>query len=370
MKRITWGGAAVLLMESVYAEEVAIRPDPVRQPLKIAGGVTAVAQRPRDKRIDSEAVASFDWMATWEAGAGSWTLYLEGNTTPRATGVSAVLPEANHDAGTALTDDGKGRLQISGLHYAYPLVTGELTLGLLNAPGFLDASAVANDEKSQFLATTLVNNPTIAFPDYAPGIAYRYEADAGPGLVLLLMGSHGLGDNPRASYAELLGLGDEGKGVFAAAEGYWQQGGWALRLGVWGQFAEYPRLDGGAGTEHNYGLYTSVDWPVGPGLLNLRLGVANDAVSKARDFAGVAYELPLSVATLGIGLSHTRVSNEGRAATEDDMTQAELYTRFALTERLHLTPAVQWLRNSHFDASGADFDADQTLIGVRVGYSF
>ncbi|MFA7096019.1 MAG: hypothetical protein WC383_05985 [Gammaproteobacteria bacterium] len=48
------------------------------------------------------------------------------------------------------------------------------------------------------------------------------------------------------------------------------------------------------------------------------------------------------------------------------MTQAEFYARFALTGRLHLTPAVQRLRNSGCGASGDVFDAGQTL----VGYSF
>ncbi|MFA7096020.1 MAG: hypothetical protein WC383_05990 [Gammaproteobacteria bacterium] len=84
--------------------------------------------------------------------------------------------------------------------------------------------AVADDEKSQLLATTLVKNLSNASPGYAPVIASRHE----PGWTPSLSGSHGRGGNPRAFYSELLNLGDCGKKSRAAAEGCWQQGGGAV----------------------------------------------------------------------------------------------------------------------------------------------
>ena len=340
------------------------------QPIAVEGGITAVLQVPNDKRVDAELVGSFDLVTTLPAGDGKWVIYVEGNTTPRAEGVSHLLGEANADAGSALDRDGKGRLQVSELHYFHSYADGLLVAGLVDVTTSLDGSEVANDETSQFLSGALVNNPTIEFPDYSLGVVYNREASEGKGFSLVLTSSHGLADNPDASYAQLVDVGADGKGVFAAAEGQWPVADTQLRAGAWINTADHVPLGGVAGSEHNYGVYIVADGHLATGMWNLRAGLANDNVSQASHFLSAAMERPVNNATLGLGIAYTGLSRKDTTPQQDDMLQAEGYLRFAIRQQLTLTPALQWIKNSGFDSSGTTFDADQTLLSLRLNYTF
>ena len=133
-------------------------------------GLTAIALNTSDKRIKNEETASADLWLRWQMPSGRWALYLEGNTTPRTDGVSTVIGESNADAGTALDEIRRGRVQISVLDYTHNWdATRSLTVGMIDASSYLDVSRIANDENTQFLGVSFVNNPTIQFPDYAGG---------------------------------------------------------------------------------------------------------------------------------------------------------------------------------------------------------
>ena len=339
-------------------------------PVAVEGGITAVLQRADDSAIDSELLASFDLVTTFPAGGGKWVVYVEGNTSPRNQGVSALLSEANADAGSALDRDGNGRLQISELHYFHSLGEGLLVAGLVDVTGTLDTSEVANNETQQFLSTSLVNNPTIGFPDYSLGVVYNREFDESRGYSLALTSSHGLADNPDASYAQLVDVGADGKGIFAAAEGQWPAAGTSLHAGVWVNTADHARLDGRPGTEQNYGLYLVADGRLADSQWNVRAGLANDEVSQAAQFLSVALERPMNKAALGLGFAFTGHSSEDATPNRDDMLQAEAYLRFAPRADVSLTPSVQWLSNSGFDASGQPLDSDQLLLSLRLNYTF
>jgi hypothetical protein len=340
------------------------------QPVAVEGGLTAVFQTATDKHIDSELVTSFDLVTTLPRGNGKWVVYVEGNTSPRTDGVSTLLGEANADAGSALDRDGNGRLQVSELHYFQPFADGLLVSGLVDVTSTLDSSEVANDETHQFLSAPLVNNPTIDFPDYSLGVVYNRETGPDRGYSLALTSSHGLGDNSDASYAQLVDINAEGKGVFAAAEGQWPLATTRLHLGMWLNSAGHARLDGGAGTEHNYGLYLGVDGRLGRGMWNLRVGLANDQVSPTSRFLSAAVERPLSQATLGLGLAYSGLSAQDTTAQQDNSLLAEAYLRFVPRDDVSLTPAVQWLRNSGFDTSATTVDNEQLLLSLRLNYTF
>lgn len=343
------------------------------RPPAIEGGVTAVFQHADDRRIEDEVVASLDLVATLPAGPGEWTLYVEGNTTPRSRGVSSMLPGANADAGTALDADGDGRLQVSELHYALDGAGGRWTLGVFDPKGFLDTSTVANDETTQFLGAPLVNNPTIKFPDYTPGIVYAREAQGTiPGFTLALTSSNGLADNEDRSYSELFSVGQEGKGVFAAAELLWGGQDSALQLGAWVNSAEHERWDG-TGTTSNYGLYGVLNWPLGGGTMGARIGLANPEVAEAENFVSLAWEHPLTQGSVGIGVGHAEASDEFRAADPGNvgnLTQAEAYARFDVLKELQVTPSVQFIRNSGLLRSETGFDRSAVVAGLRVNYIF
>ena len=340
------------------------------QSVAVEGGFTAVYQTSDDKNINAELTSSFDLVATLPVSAGKWVIYIEGNTSPRTDGVSSLLGEANADAGSALDRDGNGRLQVSEVHYFQPLASGLLVSGLVDVTASLDTSEVANDETSQFLSGTLTGNPTIGFPDYSLGVVYNRETGEDRGYSLALTSSHGLADNPNASYSQLMDIDADGKGVFAAAEGQWPVAGTKLHAGAWINTADHERLDGSGDTEQNYGLYLTIDGNIASTAWNLRAGFANDKVSQASQFLSAAVEYPLTHSTLGLGLAHTGLSSEDATPEQDDILQAEAYLRFSPREDVSVTPSVQWLSNSGFDASGNTVDAEQVLLSLRLNVTF
>lgn len=337
-------------------------------PAQFEAGLTLVGQTSDADAADSEAVASLDLITTVPMGAGAWTVYVEGNTTPEDGGVSAALPEANADAGSAVDRDGNGRLQVSELHYGVSAGGGQAVAGLLDVTAYLDTSAVANDEAGQFLGAGFVNNPTVAFPDYTLGGVYaRPAAGRGFGWVAAVAGSNGLGDNPDASYSELVDLGEDGKGVFSALELQWQAGPTLLRLGGWWSTADHEALDGGGDDLDNRGVYLSTDWTEGPVGFNLRAGLARESVSEAADFVALALEYRAADGRLGLGWARTGASDDlgpGAEATQ----QAEFYLRMDFSPNLHLTPSVQWLLDSGLGSSPAGEDA---VVGsLRLGLAY
>jgi porin len=349
-------------------------PDGVR----VESGMTLTAQHSTESYIKDEALVSFDLVSFVPYRGGEWAIYVEGNTSPRVNGVSSILGEANADAGSALDRDSKGRLQVSEFNYSYPLAGNILTMGMLDPAGVLDASVVANDETTQFLAASFVNNPTIAMPDYTLGASYYIEAkDNQPGYSVLVAGSHGLADNPNASYSELVDVGADGKGMFLGGEVHWPMH-WPLaqsiwRIGAWLNSAEFDYLDGSGNTGHSYGAYLSTDYAFGERYkLNIRAGLANADVSEAADFLGLALETRLAGYTAGIGIAHTGVSDNAGVGFDDTM-QAEAYMRVNINKQLQVTPSVQWIENSAFvksEASANPYKHDAGVFSLRLNYVF
>lgn len=338
--------------------------------IAVQAGTTVTWQHASDARIDDELLGSLDIVSIFPTAQGHWLLYVEGNTSPRQRGVSSLLPEANHDAATAVDRDDRGQLQVSALHYLRYLGNNALVVGLINPAGPLDNSDIANNETSQFLADTLVNNPTIPFPDYALGLVYFHKPDYNTlDVTLLLSSSNGLGDNPNRSYSELVDVTARGKGVFAVTEVVWKQPGHNWRGGVWIQTANNLYLDGSGRTADNYGVYLNSDHQYGQYRLNVRLGLANPDVSEAAQFIGLAMDRAMGKNHAGLGYTYTFVSNQAGAG-KSDRVQVELYFRFDLAENLSITPSIQRIQNSGFDNTGTMSDSDVNVISVRSSYTF
>ena len=190
-----------------------------------------------------------------------------------------------------------------------------------------------------------------------------------PGFSLLLTGSHGLGDNPEASYRELLDLGEQGKGFFAAAEIYWASARAGLRVGAWNNSADHARLGSASGGnrahDDNYGIYASLDGTIDAATLirwNLRVGAANPKVSEAAHFASLAAEYPRGALTLAVGAARTWASDQLTGLKNSDFF--EVNARYAVSDALRVTALAQRLR--HIDFGG---DSD-TVAGLRLAYEF
>jgi hypothetical protein len=300
-------------------------------------------------------------------GENEWHIYVEGNTSPSLNGTSTILGETNNDAGTATDRDNKGHLQISELHYSLPFQNERFSAGLISLAGTLDASNIASDETTQFLSTSLVNNPTIEFPDYAIGAVINYESGSGVGLTVLISSSHGLSDNPNKSYSELVDLNAPGKGMFFATELHFHQWDIDIRTGIWSNTSDHNYLDGAGKKKSNSGFYMSIDGPIANGQWNTRLWIADKEVSQGEQFISFAFEYPFLSTTLGIGVTETYISNKGKTTQQDNIKQAEIYFHYNINNQLQISPSLQLLNNSNFDNSNSTFNNNQIIYSLRLG---
>lgn len=365
-------GISVLVISGISHAEEPIRYGEVEEPpqkIGVEGGLTVTMQHSNANHTNDELLSSFDLVQTISAGKGEVVVYVEGNTTPRTNGVSSVFGEANDDAGTALDRDGHGRFQVSLFNYHRAVGKNEFSFGLIKPTGYLDTSEVANDEAGQFLGASFVNNTTIEFPDYTLGGVYRLASKSSrPGFTVVASSSHGLADNPNASYSELVDVNAKGKGAFVAAEANGQLKTVSWRAGIWTNSADHPYLDGSGKNANNYGLYLNADVDLDSILakskLNLRAGYANETVSPAAKFYAASLETPLTNNTLGVGLAETDASKKMNNGAE--MKQAEVYMRFNLRDNLHVTPSIQWIKNSGLTKSSKS----SGIVSLRGGFTF
>lgn len=335
------------------------------------GGVTATFQTASDTRVRSELHSSADLVIGKRFGKGDFRLYLEGNATGRSNGISALLPEANTDVGSALDKNEKGRVQVSELAYHHVFSDRhELTLGLIDVTGYFDQSRIASDENAQFLGVSFVQNPTIDFPDYTLGAVYEHSPDSDFVIRVGLTSSKGLADNPSLSYAQLLDVDDSNKGVFVISSAAYARPRWHVRLGAWTHTAPHPGLDGVRDDLKKYGVYTVGGYRTVIGAVNVRLGLANMAVSRAAGFAAVSYQYKADPLVCGIGLGRTFLSKNVPEPAVKNLSHVETYLRWDVSQNFIATADVQHLIHPNFDRSATVVDANVTVYGVRFTFLF
>lgn len=316
--------------------------------------------------VDDEGNAQLYLFGQMDMGPGTWNLEVRGGTTPHDNGVTSFYGEVNDSVGETLDSDGSGRIAATQFYYALPVANGELSVGLLDATGLLDANDIADDEYTQFMGTSFVNNPSIDYPSFALGANYLGEVSSNLGYQVFVSSSGGLEDEDDPSYSNVVDVGEDGKGVFTGGELLWQALGLNGDVGVWYNSADHSRLDNPASDDHdNYGAYASAGAPVGPGQWVAWAGIANEHVSAAANFLGLAYAQDIGDATLGAGIARIGVSDD-QPEPADSIVQAEVYVRVHIIGNAYITPDLQYVENSGFDA-----DRDGTLIaGLRGGIEF
>ncbi|MDH3276285.1 MAG: carbohydrate porin [Gammaproteobacteria bacterium] len=336
-------------------------------------GVTSVFQDADDSRVDPELTASADLFVTLPRSSGEWFLYIEASTSPDEDSVSAIYPTANADAGSVLDQDGDSHVQVSEFHYTFHMAGDRrLMVGLVNPSAWLDRSRITNDENTHFLNGNFKNNATIEFPDYTLGAVMRWlGSESRPEVSLVIASSKGISDLPDRSYQELLDISSNDRGAFVGADAKWLRDRRTFRLGAWLRTEGHPVTGRPDEFEKNYGLYGVLGWQDTVNALNFRLGIANEDVSVATQFAAIAYERSTPIGLFGLGVSKTRISNSFLQENLDDIAAAEAFFRIPIGDSNgQITPSVQYVENPGFDASGTTSRSSAVVAGVRLHWSF
>lgn len=337
------------------------------------GGVTAVFQHADDSRADTEVTASADLVATLAMGRGEWLLYVEASTTPGGRGVSAFYPTANGDAGSVLTRDGNGGIQVSEFNYTFHLGSDQsLMLGLIDPSAWLDRGRIANDENQHFLNGSFVNNATIEFPDYSLGGIFRAPSRGRrPEVTVVFSGSDGIADIPDRSYQDLLDLNEQGRGVFVGAGASWLFDHSSWRLGAWARTDDHAVAGSDTDEDDNYGIYAVHGWQSGANALNIRAGLANSDVSVASHFFAIAYQRQYRHGHFGIGAARTRISSGFRSDGRSNAIDSEVYFRIPMFGGSgHVTPSIQYVEVPGFEANETVPSSTAVVTSVRFHYSF
>lgn len=338
-------------------------------PWEVTGNIVITRQTTNESHIQNESAGSADLLVQHQYASGNWLAHIEASSTPKSNRVSAILPEANADVGSALDEDSQGRVQLSELYYTHFSADWTLSAGLLDVSGFFEQSRLASDEATQFLGAFFVGNPTIEFPDYTLGIVYEAGLPHNVVLRAALASSDGLADNPERSYSQLLTV-ESGEGVYAIASASWEAKRWLLRSGVWLNTADDQTLDLTSDTKSNYGAYMLAGYTQRQHSANIRLGMANPDVSQAAAFSSVAYRYQLGHYTLGAAIGRAFLSSQEPSPALDDTDQYELFLRYTLSKGLFLTGDVQRIDNSNYGDLSENRNQHVTVYGARLTWLY
>lgn len=290
------------------------------------------------------------------------------NLLPRRRGSDVALPALKPVPGNPLTGRGKPGSRLSKVRITWQKASAGYTFGLLDSSSFIDTIAAEDDHSAQFYAPLLSSNPTIQFPDDALGGGFFWQGKANlPNVYLALTSSHGMGDNPTASYGELISVTDEGKGIFASAELEWR-GRTTYHLGAWTNTASNPRLSK-FGTKANYGLYGTAYGNHNRTRWRVRAGLANRQVSAAAWFLSAAVNQDLGLVTAGMGTAVTGASSELGSGTTNTWV-SELYLIHDFNGSVYISPHLQYQRNPGFDATGNAVSRGEWIASVKSNVVF
>jgi|GEM_PF-5798022 len=290
-----------------------------------------------------------------------WFVWFEYSSTPDELGIANLFDGSNSDVGTTMSANGSGRVQLSSIYF-YNETEGapmHWLVGVNEITDLLDTSSVAHDEVEQFLSGTLLNNPTIAFPDYTLSAKISFQDIAhNRELVLLLANSEGLADK-NGNYARAWLPFKSDFGVFAAAEWIQHLTSATVSNGFWVNTNTQSR-----------GWYISADLNLKQATLNVRAGIADTQRStkpfaeltqddaQDKTFLGLAVKYPLPHGTFAAGWTLTQTD----ITTQPNKQIAEVYYRHAYSESIHITPSLQWRKRQ---LSAPQGESDVWIASIR-----
>lgn len=328
--------------------------------------------------LDMEKLAGLGGGRVYGLAEGSWSDGLNDSSLDSLLGVNA-------DAG------GDRWTDVSQLWYEQKLLDNRMIVraGKLDLTGgfehhgcpvSFDCSAYANDENTQFLSDSLVNNPTIPFPDQGLGAVVYVEpvenfyvsggiADAQADRRETGFRTALHGEDCFFAITEMGFVTDWGKGLTGA-----------YRAGLWYDPQPRERFSGSSQRD-SHGVYATFDQLLlkenadandeqGLGAF-LRFGCADGDVSEIQTFWSVGGQykglIPGRDAdVLGLGVAQGILSRDSAPGRTSQETVVETYYNAKICEWMHVSGHVQYLANP----GGTSGAGDALVVGVRLHMHF
>lgn len=329
--------------------------------------------------FDFEQMAGLKGLRAYVLAEGSWSDGIDPSSVGSLMGVN------DDAAGGRSIDVTELWFELGLLDERLIVRAGKLSLtggfDCSGCPVAFDGNAFANDETAQFLASPLVNNPTIPFPDNGLGLAvYVQPTDLWYAAAAI---ADAQADARLTGFSTAFGGEDYFFSVFETGltpnlpTGRGPLQG-AYRVGFWYDPQPKARLDGAGLRRDDTGLYVSLDQMLlreddqsdqGLGAF-ARFGWARHEVSEVRSFwsTGVQYRglVPSRDDDVaGFGVAQGRLSRDSADFTQRHETIIETYYNVQVAPWLSVAPHVQYV----IHPGGADAD-DAMVAGVRVQINF
>jgi len=251
-------------------------------------------------------------------------------------------------------------------------------------PVSFDGNSYANDETSQFLNGSLVNNPTIPFPDYGLSAIVLWNP------VEYWYGSFGVVD-AQADGRETgfnRAFHDEDYFFYVLETGFTPhlhcENGimpGAYRVGLWFDPQPKAAADGVNETRDDLGVYFSADQMISKEVNDaedtqglgtfFRYGYANSERNEMTGFysGGLQYQGLIEGRdddVAAVGFSHGTFSSKAADYTKDFESVVEVYYNAQVTDQFSLTPSIQYVSNP----GGVSDVSDAMVFALRAQVSF
>jgi len=361
--------------------------------IEISSGLTQIYQRNVKGGLSAnnrkgEYSGSFDLEMLLDTGRllgidGSFFVHGEGGWTDTegidATSVGSFLG-INADA------IGNRSLDVVEAFYEASL-TDRLSLftGKIDFTGFFDSSAFANDERTQFLNGSLVNNSAIPFPDYSLGVIV--DCDISDNLYIMTGIADAQADGRETGFNTAFHSEDYffyicETGITPQLDSANGPLDGAYRAGLWYDPQDKTHLTSSMNVRDDTGFYLSFDQLLyrenttagnnqGPGIFG-RYGWADSKINELTNFWSIGLQYQglfegRDEDVLAAGFAHGTFSDRASSSYPEDYESVlEVYYNSKVTPWLNLSPSIQYIANP----GGAKGISDAVVVGLRAQMDF
>jgi len=289
--------------------------------------------------------------------------------------------------GTNAVSVGNRGMDIVECFYEGPFFSNNLTLaiGKLDFTGIFDASEYADDECTQFLNASLVDDPAIPFAAHSLGVVLTWDVTES----WYITGGVGDAQADSRETGFRTTFHKEDYFFYALETGVTRQLNSAnglmpgtYRIGIWNDPQPKAHSDSSKNYRGDVGVYLSCDQMLikenpdsednqGLGAF-FRYGHASSKRNDITNFWSFGFQYQGLIEgrdedVLGVGFAQGIFSNRASTTYRDDYeSAAEVYYNAQVTPWLNVSPSIQYVANP----GGTETASDAVLLGVRTLISF